>query len=461
MQRAKDISSTIAMALSVFTILFGGVTGFLSFNELDKKEAAEGGVRKTQDKLKSDYDASVKKTKEVTERYKKLAAPVGWKDQRLDEKTKVKELDTNAHLLADASAFRAICTDLDLALKELQAYAQKHPDALRDLPVGSYAKWDEVKESFRTATGDRLTVKTALAAYEALHKALQAKIDAALKEREDARSQEIKVVGENIGQPNSKEGDQAKMEKDLNQQGDAKRQENEELTKRIRTQMQEKDAEISTLDREIKAKLEKRDQLNADHAKAVAEIEKKINDYKSRIDKIYKREELARASAEFDGHITHVVPEQNYAYIDLGSGQSLLKGTRFHVFGTLKGGKKVEKGEVEVTNVYDSNAQVAILSVANPELPMAAGDYINNEAFDPAKAKTFAFAGRFVGKYSNEDAKNRIEELGGHVVSELSIDTTYLVVGEGYLSHPNYVRATELGVLVIREKDLYELLGIH
>ncbi|MBI5368082.1 MAG: BRCT domain-containing protein [Planctomycetes bacterium] len=473
MERAKDISATIAAFLCGFAILFGGVSGFLSFNELENKSAAEGGVRKKNDELKGKHKTAADALAKVVERLRKLCVPMGFRDQSLRkvEGTKapaemVKSIsdpskDQPAHVILDRTQLNPIVRSLKQSLAELKSYNERYPDALKDFPVGTYTDLEYNNTSYRTVQAEHLTVEKSIAAYERLHSYLQGKLDAALKERDDQRGSELKVVGENIGSPTAKEGDQAKMEKDLNGQADAKRGENDEISKRIKVQAQEKEAEIASNDRDIKAKLEKRDQTIAEHVAAVAKIEKAILDMKGRIDKIIQREELARASQEFDGRLTHVVPEQAYAYIDLGTINTLLKGTRFKVFGTLKGGKKVEKGEVEVTNVYDNYAQVAILTQLNPAYPLSTGDFINNEVFDPKKAKTFCFAGRFVGKYSNEDAKFKIEEIGGHVVSEVSLDTTYLVVGDGYLTSPNYQKATELGVLVIREKDLYELLGIH
>lgn len=469
MERAKDISATIAAALSGLTILFGGVTAFMSFNELENKQAAEGGVRKTQDKLRDEYKKAQKEFDTMQARYQKLCTVLGYRDRAVPAPPDGK---TYTHAFSEVSAANAVVDDLLLAQKEfgykdesdkdVSGWVAKYPDAFKDFPVANNHLWERDNKSYRTVQVDRLlTLNQALAAFEALHRAQQAKYDALEKERKDGYEAEVKIVGTDIGTPKAKEGEHSKMEKELTGQADQKRTDCEGLAGRIKTQASEKEADIASKDKEIKAKLEKRDQMMGDQAKAIAIIEKQINDFKGRIEKIIKREELARASSEFDGRITHVVLDQAYAYIDIGSEQTLLKGTRFKVFGTLKGGKKVEKGEVEVTNIFSNYAQVAILSTLHPELPLAVGDYINNDVYDPKKAKVFAFAGRFVGKYSNEDAKSKIEEMGGKVMSDVSLETTYLVVGDGYQSHPNYAKASELGVLVIREKDLYELLGIR
>ncbi len=40
-------------------------------------------------------------------------------------------------------------------------------------------------------------------------------------------------------------------------------------------------------------------------------------------------------------------------------------------------------------------------------------------------------------------------------------NTNYVVVSEGYEDHPNYKAALEYGIKVLREKILYDYLGVR
>ena len=74
----------------------------------------------------------------------------------------------------------------------------------------------------------------------------------------------------------------------------------------------------------------------------------------------------------------------------------------------------------------------------------------------PLLGKTFVITGTLEA-FSREEAKARIEALGGKVTNSLSSKTDYLVVGDSPGSKLD--KATKLGVATLDEKAFTELLA--
>jgi len=73
----------------------------------------------------------------------------------------------------------------------------------------------------------------------------------------------------------------------------------------------------------------------------------------------------------------------------------------------------------------------------------------------PFLGKTLVLTGT-LSSMSREDAKRKIEDLGGHVASSVSSNTDFVVVGEEPGS--KYDKAKKLGVMTLDEKDFLSLL---
>ncbi|MFA4990738.1 MAG: BRCT domain-containing protein, partial [Candidatus Paceibacterota bacterium] len=72
------------------------------------------------------------------------------------------------------------------------------------------------------------------------------------------------------------------------------------------------------------------------------------------------------------------------------------------------------------------------------------------------KGKIFVLTGT-LSSMSREEAKERIRQLGGKVSSTVSKNVSYVVAGDNPGS--KYQKAKELGIKIISEKDLLNLLS--
>jgi hypothetical protein len=102
----------------------------------------------------------------------------------------------------------------------------------------------------------------------------------------------------------------------------------------------------------------------------------------------------------------------------------------------------------------------AVLSVKYPDWPLKAGDKVYNEFYEGGRPRYIALAGRFTGRLSNEEAAAMIRRFGDFYQEKVDDKTNYLVVADGYEEAPNYKLALEFGVKILREKILYDYLGV-
>lgn len=184
-------------------------------------------------------------------------------------------------------------------------------------------------------------------------------------------------------------------------------------------------------------------------------------DLKRRIDAIQHTRLEAAARREPDGEVLGIDEKRQLAYIDLLRKNRLFKGTRFYCYSLEKGGQKLDKGYIEVVEVRENVSSIcAIQRVYDPSFPLKVGDKIYNELYEGGRTRNIAFAGRFTTKLSNEEAAAMIRAFGDNYQDKADEHTNYVVVADGYEEHPNYKAALEYGIKVLREKILYDYLGV-
>jgi hypothetical protein len=264
---------------------------------------------------------------------------------------------------------------------------------------------------------------------------LKAALDAAQKEL-DGGAQAAQPAGGAIG-------DLIRLMKEINQ---LQKAHSDELTGI------EKDA----IDSQTKATETKNENVRK---RAAAELVKA--DLKRRIYAIQHHRLEAAARREPDGEILGIDENRQIAFINLLRQNRLWKGTRFYCYSSEKGGTKLDKGYIEVAEVRENVSSIcAIQKVYDTGFPLKVGDKIYNELYEGGRPRNIAFAGRFGSKLSNEEAAAMIRAFGDHYQDKADETTNYVVVADGYEDHANYKAALEYGIKVLREKILYDYLGV-
>ncbi|MBN1442762.1 MAG: hypothetical protein JXA90_08635 [Planctomycetes bacterium] len=194
------------------------------------------------------------------------------------------------------------------------------------------------------------------------------------------------------------------------------------------------------------------------------------NRYDNRIDTLQAQNEALRkkerASRMFeelepDGRLQKVVTELRKGWIDLGRQDHLMAGLIFQVYTTVKGGKKVHKGRVEVRRVDEKSAEVRILEEDDPLNPISDGDYIASPFYDKAETPIFVFAGQDLQdrNITREFLEAKLKSYGVELRKAVDVNTSFVVALEDYQQTTEYKMAEQLSIPLLREIDVLEFIG--
>ena len=145
-----------------------------------------------------------------------------------------------------------------------------------------------------------------------------------------------------------------------------------------------------------------------------------------------------------DGEIISVDPAARTAVISRGRRDKIVLGMTFAVYAEAtairpdpqSGEYPAGKATIEIIKIDERTATARILRETRGN-PVVRGDVIANAVYDPRKTYKFMVYGNFDadgdGRATFEEQANiraRIEAWGGQVLSELTGDTDFLVLGE-------------------------------
>jgi len=153
--------------------------------------------------------------------------------------------------------------------------------------------------------------------------------------------------------------------------------------------------------------------------------------------------DLAELVAEFrkvppeagvDGNIVQVGELGEVAYADIGKRDGVLLGMSFAIFGRQALGKTdaPRKADVRVVRIMDDSCELRIYQQTDE--PVVVGDILHNAVYDRERHLRFMLIGRMDmdddGVDDSERLKAMIQEFGGRVDTDLTVQTDYLILGE-------------------------------
>jgi len=177
-----------------------------------------------------------------------------------------------------------------------------------------------------------------------------------------------------------------------------------------------------------------------------------------------KRETLKEKSIEdiaADGELIDLLHSASRGWIDIGRKNNLHTGIVFRVFHEGKGGKKFLKGSVEVLKVMEETSEVRIIEEADSLNPIIVGDKISSPFYDPRARPVFVFAGNQLEskEVTRDYLELKMKGYGALIRDHVDINTDFLVAMKNFEVSSEYEAARELGVTIIRERDLLEFIG--
>ena len=232
------------------------------------------------------------------------------------------------------------------------------------------------------------------------------------------------------------------------------------------------EARIEELDSACKEKeeelMQKIEDLNDQMSYEIVSLKRQLNfkenqmrGVQNRLDSILEeaRKEKNFDDSDPDAQILSVLSETQKAWIGIGRKQHLQKGLIFRVFEMGSGGRRVYKGTAEVRRVDEQLSEVRI-DEDNALNPIAEGDFIASPFYDPGKTPVFVFAGTALASKSvtKDYLESKIRSYGGDIRRDVDLNTDYVVLTNNFESSAQYQTARELGVAVMRERDLLEFI---
>ena len=156
----------------------------------------------------------------------------------------------------------------------------------------------------------------------------------------------------------------------------------------------------------------------------------RINNLQGQLEKIVPKPDNTAAAFKPDGKVISIDTATNTVIINLGNSDRIYRGLTFSVYDKGLPIPRDGKGKATV-EVFDVQANVAIARVteADKRNPIMQDDKIANLIWDADTKREFVVAGAFTFGQGTTSIKNLIEKWGGSVADNVSITTSFVVLG--------------------------------
>ncbi|HVR84974.1 MAG TPA: hypothetical protein VMU54_11730 [Planctomycetota bacterium] len=428
--------------VNVGALTIGGI-GMKKGSDIEHGQENKGNILN----LKKDLAEKREALKALQDNYLTYAKDIGWRFEAVGTTDRFSTSPLQSEVLKNYLS--------DLVKYRPDQQAKMGKSVFETFGIAKYKRWDD------PGAGENLVLTRVFEELLAKENEYKTKIEDLKTSIERERTAEVAVLkstetnnAEKMGQIDGKAapnaaaggliGELIRLHQDLNK---TQKSDSEDLAK----------TEEETIAKQNEATTVKNDNVRKRGASAVIK-----EDFKRRIYVIQHHREEAKERRDPDGEILSINENRQLAYINLLRKDRLFKGTKFQVYSLEKGGQKLDKGTVEVIEVRESLSSIcSIVTTADPAWPLKPGDKIYNELYEGGRTRYVAFAGRFVGKLSNEAAAYALRKFGDVYQDKVDENTNYVVVADGYEEHPNYKAALEYGIKILRENILLDYLGIR
>jgi hypothetical protein len=330
-----------------------------------------------------------------------------------------KEVDTLNQKLADSEKNTQEQIRLFQNLSEKVGY-KADAGSLESEPIRIQEAIDRYKEIFQEPGQDSAdkTLQDLMERAATKYRALASRLASAEAERDQARANEdaARESGQTIVR-----GKDTRISELENE----KQQVEDRLTNTTNT----KDQEIEQL-RSQKNQLQEQLVAQAnEHKKVVTDLRTQVDRFRNLAQEASKRIDRIRRNNNADGQVLARVVGTNKVYLDVGARDGLLAGTHFEVYELGKGNEVIPKGRVVVQEVNPEYSVAAIEKEFDPYRQVAAYDLVRNPLFEGGKKPKFFLMGDMTGRLSNQETEALIRKAGGEVVTEVTVDTDFIVLG--------------------------------
>ncbi len=336
------------------------------------------------------------------------------------------------------------------------------PVGFRASGPGAFTQPDLVRQKvkeLRDLVGAGPSVKT-------LQEILPKMVNLIAAQKNRIKELETAVAAAEAARDKARQARQA-VEQKLNQEIARLRAEKTDIESNLRNQIKTKDDSVASLRADVRKK-------SAEYAKAKEAWAQERAKLKQEAEQLRIRNERARDKLalignpdKIDGKIISTSVELNRAFINLGRKQMVRPGMTFEVL-EPRGNTYVHKAWAKVLTVDNETSEVAIHDLVDPYDPVAKGDVIRNQLYDPDVRFNFVLLGRFVDPLTKGTIKRILEEMGNTVSDHVTAETDYVILGRQPIGEnatpleqtPDYAKAMQLSINVVPLKKIRPYLQL-